>query len=130
MVLPGIQALWGFQLVAAFNARFTELSYGEQTAHFAALVLVALAIGLIMTPAAYHRVAEQTSVSGFFVRLSSWLIAAAMLPLMVAICIETYLLGGLITGAVGLSFLVSGVLLCVFAGLWFIFPILVRQRNP
>jgi len=36
MVLPGIQALFGFQLVAVFNNRFeTALSPSEQTLHLA-----------------------------------------------------------------------------------------------
>src|SRR5437870_12446674 len=59
MVLPGIQALFGFQLVAAFNQRFTELSPAHQNLHFAALVLTAISVGIIMTPAAYHRIAER-----------------------------------------------------------------------
>jgi hypothetical protein len=33
MVLPGVQAILGFQLVAVFNQRFTELSEGRQILH-------------------------------------------------------------------------------------------------
>jgi hypothetical protein len=62
MVLPGIQALFGFQLIAVFNERFKELAEDEQLIHFSATVLVTIAIGLIMTPAAYHRLAEQTTI--------------------------------------------------------------------
>jgi hypothetical protein len=62
MVLPGIQALFGFQLIAVFNERFKELTEDEQLIHFSA-VLVTIAIALIMTPAAYHRLAEQTTIS-------------------------------------------------------------------
>jgi uncharacterized membrane protein len=93
VVLPGIQALFGFQLIAAFNERFRQLSEGEQLIHFTAIMLVAIAIALIMTPA-YHRLAEQATVSMFFVRLASWLIAAAMVPLMIGLTLEVYLLGG------------------------------------
>jgi hypothetical protein len=80
MVLPGIQALFGFQLIAVFNERFKELTEDERLIHFSATVLVTIAIALIMTPAAYHRLAEQTTISRFFVSLASWLIAAAMVP--------------------------------------------------
>ena len=58
MVTPGIQVLFGFQLVAAFNERFRQLGPIEQALHFVALVLVALSVALIMTPAAYHRISE------------------------------------------------------------------------
>jgi Family of unknown function (DUF6328) len=80
MVLPGIQALFGFQLIAVFNERFYSLPSFEQALHYVALVLVGVAIAVIMTPAAYHRMVEQTTVSEFFVRLASWLIAVAMVP--------------------------------------------------
>ena len=93
MVLPGIQALFGFQLIAVFNERFQSLAAFERDVHFAALVLVGIAIAVIMTPAAYHRMVEQRTVSDFFIRMASWLIAAAMLPLMSAIALETYIVG-------------------------------------
>ena len=40
MVLPGIQALFGFQLIAVFIERFKELTEDEQLIHFSATVLV------------------------------------------------------------------------------------------
>src|SRR5690242_18672888 len=40
MVLPGIQALFGFQLIAVFNERFRQLPQFEQTLHYAALIMV------------------------------------------------------------------------------------------
>ncbi|TPV98900.1 MAG: hypothetical protein USCAAHI_01656 [Beijerinckiaceae bacterium] len=52
VVLPGIQDLFGFQLIAVFNERFRQLSEGEQLIHLTAIMLVAIAIALIMTPAA------------------------------------------------------------------------------
>jgi hypothetical protein len=63
MVLPGIQALFGFQLIAVFNQGFDEkLTSGEQQLHFLALFLVALSAALVMAPAAIHR-QSQCSVS-------------------------------------------------------------------
>jgi Family of unknown function (DUF6328) len=47
MVLPGIQALFGFQLIAAFNETFRQLEPPEQLLHFFSLVLVALAIAIL-----------------------------------------------------------------------------------
>jgi hypothetical protein len=67
MVLPGIQAFFGFQLIAVFNNRFQELTNTEQVLHLIALLLLAISIALIMTPAAYHRIAERGMVSRHFV---------------------------------------------------------------
>ena len=55
MVLPGVQAILGFQLIAVFNQRFENLSTAQQYVHLDAFLLVALAMSLLMAPAAYHR---------------------------------------------------------------------------
>ena len=56
MVLPGVQALFGFQFVAVFNSAFSEkLTGGEQRLYLAALICVALSAALVMAPAALHR---------------------------------------------------------------------------
>ena len=129
MVLPGIQALFGFQLIAIFNESFRQLALGHQRLHFVAILLIALAIALIMTPAAYHRQVEPGTVSEFFVALASWFVALAMLPLMLGICIEVYLLGHIVLADDFLSGLVAAALLMVFAGLWFAFPYAMRSRR-
>jgi hypothetical protein len=131
MVLPGIQALFGFQLIAVFNERFNQLEPAEKTVHLVAAILVALAMALIMTPAAYHRQTEQRTASSFFVSLASWLIALAMVPLMIGLCLEMYLLGRLVLGDGTPSAWIAGALLTVFAGLWFGFPwMMARRRGP
>ena len=62
MVLPGIQALIGFPTMAVFNQRFAAMSDVVKSAYLVALGLLILGIGLLMTPAAYHRPAERGMV--------------------------------------------------------------------
>src|SRR3954470_4338845 len=72
MVLPGIQATFGFQLIAVFNERFSkDLGAVEQRLHLASLTFVAVAAAIIMMPAAYHRMAGVTHVSRRFLEVSS-----------------------------------------------------------
>src|SRR5205085_8634805 len=119
MVLPGIQALFGFQLVAVFNARFAQLTFIDQLLHFSALILVAISTGLIMTPAAYHRQAELGSVSQFFVSMASTLITIAMMPLMLGLCLDVYILGVLITDRPAVCVCTAAMLLVMFVSLCF-----------
>ena len=63
MVLPGTQALFGFQLIAIFNSTFKELSFSWQLVHLIALFFCATAMALTMTPAAYHRMAMRGRLS-------------------------------------------------------------------
>src|SRR4030095_6081294 len=93
MVLPGIQALFGFQLVVVFSPGFEQKLNGtEQLLHFFAMVLVALAVAIIMTPAALHRGTGSKLVTETFIGTSARLLLSSMLPLAVAISIEFYLI--------------------------------------
>lgn len=127
MVLPGVQAVLGFQLVAVFNQRFELFSPTEQIMHLAAFLLVAFAMGLMMTPAAYHRQVERGRVSRRFVDLASRLLTVAMVPLMVGICLDTYLIARLILGDRTAAASVAGGVAVVLAGLWYALPAFCRR---
>ena len=128
MVLPGIQALFGFQLIAVFNQRFSELlPHTGQLLHLAALILVAVAIGLIMAPAAYHREAERGTISRYLADYASRLMMIAMLPLLVSISIEVALIAYAILSLAWLSAACGFALGLFFVSLWYIFPALHRR---
>jgi uncharacterized protein DUF6328 len=127
MVLPGVQAVLGFQLIAVFNQRFTDLSAGEQLLHLGAFLLIALAMGLVMTPAAYHRQVERAGVSRRFVDLSSALLTFAMLPLIGGVCLDTYLVARLILNERDVATLVAVGTALLLAGLWYGLPAFCRH---
>ncbi len=82
MLLPGLQALFGFQLIAVFNQRFSQdLTPAAQQIHLLALALMAIAGALVMTPAAYHRQTDPRKASESFLSLASRLLLVAMIPL-------------------------------------------------
>jgi len=122
MVLPGIQALFGFQLVAVFNDRFSrDLSGAEQALHYAATGLVSIAVALIMTPAAYHRALGVRHVSERFLRNASRLLLASMAPLGLGTCIDFYLVGRLTLQSRWPAVLAAA-LFALFMFLWYVFP--------
>src|SRR5262245_38905471 len=128
MVLPGIQALFGFQLIAVFNQGFVEkLTPTEQVVHLAAFALVAIATALIITPAAYHRQAEREQISEYFVRLASRLLTVALLFLMAGTALDAFLVARIVTGLVEVSVAIAVALGLVFFGLWFVFPRVGRR---
>jgi len=123
MVLPGIQALFGFQLIAVFNSTFwAKLDQYEQLLHYMAIGLVALSVALVMTPAAYHRQAEPATVSKRFLIISTKLLFGSMYPLMGGILLDFYLIGSLILQSRLLSLLATLCLWCVFTVLWILLP--------
>ena len=56
VVLPGVQALLGFQLISVISQSFEKLPASSKLGHAVSLGCVTLAVILLMAPAAYHRI--------------------------------------------------------------------------
>lgn len=122
MVLPGIQALFGFQLVAVFNQGFqVSLSPTEKGMHLFAILLVATAAVFVMAPAAYHRQANH-QISKHFVDFSSWMLALSMAPLAMGTCLDIYLVSRVTLGSVPYSVVITGVFFVFYSWTWFLYP--------
>ena len=127
MVLPGIQALFGFQMIAVFNEGFERrLTTPDQVVHLVALGLVALAIGMVMTPAAYHRQSQPRSVDEAFLMMASRCVTAALAPLALGLSLDIYVVARLVLGRPDLAVLVGSMVLVVLVALWFVYP---RWKN-
>jgi uncharacterized protein DUF6328 len=128
-VVPGMQALFGFQLIAVFNAAFREqLSSSERLLHLTAIVLVTIAIILVMAPAALHRQTEPMAVSRRFITISSRLLMASMAPLAVGLCLDVYVVARVIVGTRAIAAITAASLLGVFIVFWLLLP-LSQARN-
>ncbi len=127
MILPGIQALFGFQLIAVFSSRFAEdLSGSQQALHLLAIALVVVATALIMTPAAYHRAAGVREVTSRFLEVSAFLLLA---PLAAALTIDFYLIASLTLGDATRAGVLAALLAALIIFLWAIFPHLRGMRR-
>jgi hypothetical protein len=129
MVLPGIQALFGFQLIAVFNQRYADLAEAGQRLHLLALILTGVSVALIMTPAAYHRQAEPRQISRYFLILASRSLTLAMLVLAVGIGLDIYVVSSVILLSQSLSALIGLSLFGTYIGAWFVFPHWKRRRR-
>jgi hypothetical protein len=129
-VVPGMQALFGFQLIAVFNTAFREqLSQAERTLHLAALILVAVAIALVMAPAALHRQSEPMAVSRGFIDTSSRLLMASMIPLAIGITLDIYVIARVILDSSGGAIAIAVLMLVVFVVFWRVLPQAARRRR-
>ena len=123
MVLPGVQALLGFQLVAVFNSGFREaLSRSEQLLHLGAVLAGVVSIAIIMTPAAIHRTREPTSVSRRFIELSSRLLMLGMVPLAIGITADVYLVAPILSQSPAVAVVASVMCVALFVSLWILVP--------
>lgn len=129
VVIPGGQALLGFQLIATLTDAFRELPFAIQMLHAAGLCAVALSVMLLMTPAAVHRIAFNGADDEGFYRLGSGLVIAAAAPLAIGIAADVAVVFHIVTGSDGVTAaagLAAAALLC---GVWFAWPMALRARS-
>jgi len=123
MLIPGVTAFLGFQLVAVFNNAFSQkLTHDEQMLHIGAMFVTLVALILLLTPAAYHRQAESGWVSQGFVNLSSRLITAAMPLFALGITVDFYLLVRAVSEETTLAAALAVLVLVITVALWYGVP--------
>jgi hypothetical protein len=88
VIIPGGQALLGFQLIATLTKAFSELRVMFKYVHCAELCAVALSVVLLMTPAAVHRIVFDGEDHPAFFRIGSSLVIAGAIPLAVGIAAD------------------------------------------
>ena len=119
VVLPGSQALLGFQFVVILTESFDKLPPLSKYIHLAALGLNALTIVLLITPAAYHRMVERGEETEHFHRFSSKVLVAALVPLALALASDVYVVVQKVTESQLVSVVSALVVLAIFWELWF-----------
>jgi hypothetical protein len=128
MVIPGAQALFGFQTMAVFNQRFEDLPTSGVICYLAGLGLLALCIALLLAPAAYHRIAQGGEVSPHLLKLSSRLIFVGMAPLMLSLALDIYVVCLAALDDARIATVAAVLAFAVFSWLWFVFPLMRRRR--
>jgi hypothetical protein len=128
VVLPGAQALLGFQLSVVLTRAFSELPEAYKVVHASALGCVALAIILLMSPAAFHRIAFQGEESEDLHRIGSRFIVAATVPLAAGITADVF-----VATAKAMESATTGLVLATLAAvvlilLWYVQPLALRRK--
>ncbi|HET9981933.1 MAG TPA: DUF6328 family protein [Longimicrobiales bacterium] len=99
-----------------------KLSPGEQLLHLTATALVALAVALVMTPAALHRQLEPEEVSAGFIVISSRLLLWSMAPLAIGIGTDLFLVARLVLGSLVPAASLAAAPFAIYLLLWFGLP--------
>ncbi|MBD0373643.1 MAG: hypothetical protein ICV60_22605 [Pyrinomonadaceae bacterium] len=129
VVLPGAQALMGFQFVSLLMESFEKLPQSSKYIHFASLSLIALAIIFMMTPAAYHRLVERGEQTEHFHRFASRMLLASMVPLALGLTGDFFIVARKVTGSDAFAISITILMLAVFYGLWFGYTLYKRAEK-
>lgn len=119
MVLPGTQALLGFQFVIILMPNFEKIPAEAQWIHLGSLAAIAISAILLITPAAYHRIVEQGEDSDEFHGLAGRFLLLAMFFLGLGLAGDFFVVVLKISGSFGLASWLSAGLMAFFLLLWF-----------
>jgi uncharacterized protein DUF6328 len=132
VILPGAQALFGFQLAIVLTPSFETLPELSRLVHAVSLGLVALCVMLLMAPAAYHRIVYAGEDSQEMHRVGSALVTTATVPLALGLAGDIYVvIGKIIDPTTGVGAAVFAFV--VLVGLWYGYPLAValsRRTTP
>jgi hypothetical protein len=129
VVLPGAQALLGFQLSVVLMGSFDALPDESKVAHAIALGLVAISIILLMAPAAIHRIGFHGEETEEFYRIGSALIVAATIPLAAGITVDVYVAVAKAMDSSGMGVVFAALTFLLLLVLWYLLPLYIRAQK-
>jgi hypothetical protein len=129
VILPGAQALLGFQFAAFLTDSFELLPPQAKLVHLGCLASVALSVLLLMAPAAYHRLAAGGAGRPAGEHDGHTLVMTSLLPLALGLSGEFYVVFRKVGGSDGPAIAAMLLALALFLGLWFAYPLLTRARR-
>lgn len=127
VALPGVQVLFGFLLVAPFNARFGHTTAFERDLYFAALLLTLFASILLIAPTMLHRLEFRQGQKLAVVETGNRLTIAGLTVLAIAMTTAIALITHYLFGAAAMivtTVVAAGAFLLV----WFALPLRRRQH--
>jgi hypothetical protein len=122
----GIQVLFGFLLGIPFTTKFSRLDGTQRDMYVTALLLAAVATVLLLGPVAYHRLVFRQRQKEALIRAANIMAILGLIAVGLAICAGVALVLSYVTPGLP-AILITSIVGCLFAGLWFAYP-LARHR--
>jgi hypothetical protein len=121
----GVQILFAFLLALAFTPRFARVTDFQRGVYFTALLLAAASGGLLMAPAAIHRMLFRRGLKDVLVNLASRMALAGVTILGLAVSASVLLVSDVLFGHAAAWGTAAGVALWLGL-LWFALPLRIR----
>jgi hypothetical protein len=128
VVIPGVQVLLAFLLTAPFQQRFANLPGSMRNAYFAAIACATLATAFLIAPSAHHRLRWRTGEKEPLVRIGNQMAIIGTVFLAAAIVLALYVITDVLF-TTNLAVLTAIAAVVVFAGLWYVVPLLWRSPS-
>jgi amino acid transporter len=126
VALPGVQVLFAFLLTVPFQSNFQRITDFQRNVYYATLLLSALSVVLLVSPAAQHRLLfRKQDKEPMLFRFNKYAIAGQL-------CLGAALTGALLLVTSYLfgtprSIITTAITVVVILGFWVVFPLLRRE---
>ena len=128
LAMPGVQVLFAFLLILPFQNRFEQLSNQQTYVYYAALLSATVAIILLITPTAAHRIRFRAQDKEALIRMSTRAAIVATVFIAAAMTASVYLITDLLFGEPA-TVIVASLVAAAFVTFWYAFPLYRRFKN-
>jgi hypothetical protein len=124
----GVQVLFGVLLSLPFTNKFADINGAQRLLYEVLLVLAAIATALLLGPVAYHRLVFRRRQKYRLVQTANVMAIAGLAAVGLAISGAVLLVTSVVESG-GPVVLISAFTVALFAGLWFVLPLVRRGQR-
>lgn len=128
LAMPGVQVLFGFLLVLPFQNRFEGLTTNQEYVYFSALVCATIAVVLLITPTAAHRIRWRQADKEALLQMATRTAIAATVFMASAMTASVYLITDYLFGGPATA-VVTALVAAAFILFWYGFPLWRRFKD-
>ena len=128
LAMPGVQVLFAFLLILPFQNRFEDLTTQQEYVYFAALLCSTVAIILLITPTASHRIRWRKRDKEALMVMATRTAIAATVFIAAAMTASVYLITDVLFGEPA-TVIVASLVAAAFATFWYAFPLYRRLKD-
>lgn len=129
VLLPGTQTLVAFLIILPFNSSFSEIRNEAKTVYVITFLCTVVALILFSAPAAHHRLQRPLRDREAFKDNATRLMIAGLVPLSVALVLSSQLVLSMVLAGRWIPWLIAGAIALGILLLWWVFPIMTRDRT-
>jgi cation transport ATPase len=128
LAMPGVQVLFAFLLILPFQNRFRDLTTNQEYVYFAALICAAVAIVLLITPTAAHRIRWRQADKEALLLVATRTAIAATVFMAASVTASVYLITDFLFGEPATA-VVTTLVAALFTVFWYLLPLVRRLRD-
>jgi len=129
VIIPGGASAIGLPIRGVLTDGFNKLPRSSQYVHLASLALIGIAMVLLMTPAAYHRIVEAGEDTPRFYAFASRTILWSMVPLAAGLAGDSFIVIRRVTESTAISAAASLIALLLCYAAWFGYTFYYRRQQ-